>query len=179
VHKTPYPLLRGVRDGTRYSSPFTVFIRGTGRRVVESRTAQRVCPGHRGLGHFSRCPEVCYSENPHCAIIIYNIKNPQEKKSTTYPKTSPIKTSHHQCADPGIDPIDSPHPRIQYSGPLQKDPHPEPGSDRALTPSRTRIPRPLAIAREHRRSRSNPTTYPSSLPRALGKLTGNIPSQGH
>jgi len=144
----------------------------------------------------STCPDSSSSPPP----------SPQEKKSTTYPKTSSHEISHHQCADPGIDPIGSPHPRIQCSGPLQKDPHPEPASDRVLTSSRTRIPSPLAIAREHRGTRSNnlprrkatetcasvmgqdypftgpspganPTTYPSSLPQALGKLYGNIPSQ--
>ena len=73
-------------------------------------------------------------------------------------KRLPIKLPHHQCAVPGIDPIDSPHPRIQCSGPLQKDPHPEPASGRALTPSRTRFSSPLATAREQ--DGLVPTTFP-------------------
>jgi hypothetical protein len=34
---------------------------------------------------------------------------PQEKTSTSYPKTSPHQISHHQCADPRIDSLGSPH----------------------------------------------------------------------
>jgi hypothetical protein len=132
-------------------------------------------------------------------ILLFPSPAPPRKKSTTYPKTSPHQISHHQCAVPGIDHIGSPHPWIQCSGPLQKDPHLKPASDRALTPSRTRISSPLDIAREQKRARSNhlprrnttgtcflamgqdypftgpspganPLIYPSSLPRALGKL---------
>ena len=39
--KTPYPLLRGVRDGTRYISPFTVvdvWNRSTGCRIPNNAT---------------------------------------------------------------------------------------------------------------------------------------------
>ena len=62
------------------------------------------------------------------------------------------------CIRDRIDPIGSPHPRIQCSGPLRKDPHPEPASGRALTPSRTRFSSPLAIAREQ--DGLVPTTFP-------------------
>jgi hypothetical protein len=131
------------------------------------------------------------------------LPRPPKKKINNLPKNVSPSNFHQQCADPGIDPISSPHPRIQCSGPLQKDPHPEPASDRVLTTSRTRISRPLAIVREQRRARSNnlprrnatttcahtmgqdypftgpspganPLIYPSSLPRVLGKLSGNI-----
>ncbi len=137
--------------------------------------------------------------------LLFSSPAPPRKKINNLPKTSTV--CRHQCAA-GIDPIGSPHPRIQCSGPLQKDPHPEPASGRALTPSRTRFSSPLAIAREtatglfqqpsqKERNRDvcprhgpglpftgpspgpNPTTYPSSLPRALAKLSRNIPSPGH
>ena len=93
-------------------------------------------------------------------------------------------------------------------GPHAKDSHPKPASDCALTPSRARISSPLAIGREHdglcsnTLPRRNATAtcartmgqdfrllapvrgltrppIPSSLPRALAKLPGNIPSRGH
>ncbi len=98
--------------------------------------------------------------------------------------SSPVRCRRDRAA--GIDPKGSPHPRIQYSEPLQKDPHPEPASGRALTPSRTRFSSPLAIAREQ--DGLVPTTFPEGTqprrvpaqwPRALAKLTGNIPSRGH
>ena len=133
---------------------------------------------------------------------------PKEENQQPPQKRLPINLAHHQCAAAGIDPIGSPHPRIQCSGPLQKDPHPEPASGRALTPSRTRFSSPLAMRGKQRRALfqqpsqkernrdvcprngpglpftgpspgPNPPTYPSSLPRALAKLPENIPSRGH
>jgi hypothetical protein len=68
---------------------------------------------------------------------------PKNKNIHNLPKTPSHQISHHQYADPGIDPIGSPHPQIQYNGPLQKDSLPEPGSDLALTSSRTHISNPL------------------------------------
>ena len=44
---------------------------------------------------------------------------------------------------------------IPCIGPIQKDSHPKPGNDRALTSSRTHIWSPLVITREQRRARSN------------------------
>ncbi len=125
--------------------------------------------------------------------------SPPRKKSTTHPKTSPHQISHHQCADPGIDPIGKPPSVNPVHRTQSKDSHPKPGSDRTLTSSRTLISSPLTIEREQRRVRSNnlprrnvtttctrtmvqdypftgpspganPTIYPSSLPRGLGKL---------
>ncbi len=83
------------------------------------------------------------------------------KKQTIHnlPKTSPHQISHHQCDDPGIDPIVSPHPWIQCNGPLQKDPHPEPGSDRVLTSSRTLISSPPVI--EQHRTGTTTVTWPT------------------
>ena len=73
MYKTPYPLLRGVRDGTRCSSPFTVF--SAWKRSSSCRHLNRahVWPGCRGRGQFSRCSETWCSEKPHCSI--YSIKN--------------------------------------------------------------------------------------------------------
>jgi hypothetical protein len=62
----------------------------------------------------------------------------------------PAGISHHQCADPRIDSLGSPHLESKCSGPLHKDSHPKPASDRVLTPSRTRISSPLFTAREQR-----------------------------
>jgi hypothetical protein len=115
---------------------------------------------------------------------------PQPPKKITIhnlSQTSPYQISHHQCAYPGIDSIDSPHPRIQCIRPLEKVSHPEPSTEHVLTSSRTRISIPLVILREQRpwcspsppsATRScvramghdypspgtNPTIYPSSLP---------------
>jgi hypothetical protein len=135
--------------------------------------------------------------------LLFPCPSPQRKKSTTYTKTSLHQISHHHCVAIGIDPIGSPHPWIQCNGPLQKDPHPEPSSDRVLTSSRTHISSHVVIAREQWRTRSNnlprrnsivkctrvmgqeypftgsslgtnPLIYPSFFPRALGNLPGNI-----
>ena len=150
----------------------------------------------------------CENVSALCALEVLFPPAPPKKKINNLPKNVSPPICHHQCAVPGIDRIGSPHPRIQCSGPLQKDPHPEPASGRALRPSRTRFSSPVAIAREtatgslqqppqkeHNRDAcprngpglpptgpspgANPPTYPSSLPRALGKLPGNIPSRGH
>jgi hypothetical protein len=118
------------------------------------------CSGFRGPGAPSRWSDKCYSETPTAQHVIYNIKRavwnscspaktpqqyvpwsssfppptPRRKKPIhNLPKTPPHQISHHQCAAPGIDPIVSPHPRIQCSGPLQKDSHPEPANDRVYT----------------------------------------------
>ncbi len=76
--------------------------------------------------------------------------HPQEKTSTSYPKTSPHQISHHQCVNPRIDSLDSTHLESKCSGPLHKDSHPKPASDRVLTPSRSHISSPLTTAREQR-----------------------------
>ena len=94
---------------------------------------------------------------------------PKEENQQPPQKRLPINLAHHQCAAAGIDPIGSPHPRIQCSGPLQKDPHPEPASGRALTPSRTRFSSPLAIAREQ--DGIVPTTFPE------GTQSRRVPAQ--
>jgi hypothetical protein len=116
---------------------------------------------------------------------------------------SPHQIFHHQCVVPGIDPIGKPPSENPVYRTHAKDSHPKQASDHTLTPSRTRLSSPLTIAWEQWRARSNnlprrnstvtcahtmdhdypftdpspganPTIYSSSLPRALGKLTGNI-----
>jgi hypothetical protein len=116
---------------------------------------------------------------------------------------SPHQIFHHQCAVPGIDFIGKSPSVNPVHRTHAKDSHPKPASDHELTPSRTRLSSPLGISREQRRTRSNslprrnatetcvramgqdypftgpspgdnPTIYSSSLPRVLGKLTGNI-----
>ena len=79
---------------------------------------------------------------------------------STYPKTSPHEISHHQC-NPDIDPIGKTPSINPVNRTTAKDSYPEPASDRALTPSRTRISRPLATAREQRpyRAPSRNVTY--------------------
>ena len=72
--KTPYPLLRGVRGGTRYSSPFTVvdvWNRSTGCRSPKS---ARVFPGQSRIEDPLRdVLKTCCSETPTVQHIIYNI----------------------------------------------------------------------------------------------------------
>jgi hypothetical protein len=63
--------------------------------------------------------------------------------STSYPKTSPHQISHHQCVDPRIDSLVSPHLESKCSGPLHRDSHPKPANDRVLTSSRAHISSPL------------------------------------
>jgi hypothetical protein len=48
--------------------------------------------------------DVLVNSSPYYSEDIYT-KMTKEKPSTTHPKTSPHQISHHQCADPGIDPI--------------------------------------------------------------------------
>ena len=67
---------------------------------------------------------------------------PSRKSIHNLPKTTSHQISHHQYDVPGIDPMISPHPRIQCVGPLQKDSHPEPERDHVLVSSRTSISKP-------------------------------------
>ena len=116
--------------------------------------------------------------------------------------------SSDQPCDPGIDPIGKPPSANPVHRTHAKDSHPKPANDHTLTPSRTRMSSPLAIAREQRRARSNklprrnttatcaramgqdypstgpspgakPPIYPSSLPLACGNLLSNIFSKSH
>ena len=142
-------------------------MRGTGRRVVEAWTAHVSAQGLEDRDHRSRLSDACCSETSTGQYIIYNIKNgavwkrasscekrlsstcpdasssppppPQEKRSTTYPKTLPHQISHHQCTYPGIDPIGKTPSINPVYRTTVKDSYPEQASDRALTPSRTRI----------------------------------------
>ena len=182
-HHTHYSVESVVDRGAAAPSPS--WLRGLGRRAVEVEQQTCLPRAIEDQGPLSQWTEDMLQRNFHCPtyninihtglfgtrIVLRNIVSsslhyapwssssppppPQRRKSTTSPKTSPHQSSHHQCAAAGIDPIGSPHPRIQCSGPLQKDPHPEPASGRALTPSRTRFSSPLAIARETGRACSN------------------------
>ena len=133
---------------------------------------------------------------------------PPEKNIHVLPKNVSHQVSHHQCADPRIDPIGKPPSANPVHRTHAKDSHPKLASDRALTPSRTRISSPPAIAREERRACSNnlprrnatatraramgqdypltgpspganPPIHPSSLPRASGNLFSDISPKSH
>ena len=219
--------------GTRSSRTFTVF--GAGPVDGLSKPEQRTClpQGNEERGHLSRRPEAWNSETSTAQYIIYNTYNravwnprrlrkrlgsralellfpspdPPKKKTNNPPENASPSTSHHQCA-PGIDPIGKPPSANPVHRTHAQDSHPKPASDRALTPSRTRISSPLAIAREQRRARSNtlprrnatatcaramgqdypstgpspganPPIYPSSLPLACGNLLSNIFPKSH
>ncbi len=97
MHKTPYPLLRVVRGGTRCNSPstaFSVWKRSSSCRHLNS---AHVCPGRRSRGHFSRCSETWSSETPTAQYIIYNIKKGLFGDSRRPKNASPSRPSHHQC----------------------------------------------------------------------------------
>ena len=171
----------------------------------ETSTAQHIIYNTKGA---VRSPPSCENFSATRTLeLLFPSPAPPRKKDQQPPQKRLPPVCRHQCAA-GIDPIGSPHPRIQCSGPLQKDPHPEPASGRALTPSRTRFSSPLAMRGKQRRALfqqpsqkernrdvcprngpglpptgpspgPNPPTYPSSLPRALAKLPRNIPSRGH
>ena len=107
---------------------------------------------------------------------------PMKKNIHVLPKNVSHQVSHHQCADPRIDPIGKPPSANPVHRTHAKDSHPKLASDRALTPSRTRISSPPAIAREERRACSNNLprrNATATRARAMGQdypLTG--PSQG-
>ncbi len=60
--------------------------------------------------------------------------DPQRKPIHNLPKTTSHQISHHQYDDPGIDPMNSPHPRIQYKG---------------FTPRTKKRPRVITIMNTH------------------------------
>jgi hypothetical protein len=61
-------------------------------------------------------------------VLVFSLPRPRPpptrvpKKNHPQPTQNapPIKFPHYQCAAPGIEPMDSPHPRIQCIGPLQR-----------------------------------------------------------
>ncbi len=73
MHKTPYPLVRGVRDGPR-CSPFTVFSVEEVVRVSKPEQCACLPRTSRIRGHRSRWSEACSSEISTAQYIIYNIK---------------------------------------------------------------------------------------------------------
>jgi hypothetical protein len=154
VHKTPYPLLRGVCGGTRCISPFTVFNvwnRSTGCRNLKS---ARVCPGHRGRGHFSRWPEACRSETSTAQYTIYNIKKwgcLKARRESTHLKPSCHRTGTMTVPHPKPE-CDLRYQRIPLLAPPRagQEPHPSkqtgantPPHWRAETCSQTFFPRAM------------------------------------
>jgi hypothetical protein len=115
---------------------------------IEAPTAQHIIYNKMGLFERARRP----ATDPVDRVLSLSLPPPSPKKkpSTSYPKMSPHQFSHHQCADPRIDSLVSPHLESKCSGPLHKDSHPKPVSDRVMTPSRARISSPLDTAREQR-----------------------------
>ena len=78
---------------------------------------------------------------------------PKKKTSTSYPKTSPHQISHHQCADPRIDSLGSPHPCVQ----VQRTPA------QGSTPKTRKRPRADAVKNTHLKPschRTGTTTVP-------------------
>jgi hypothetical protein len=72
-----------------------------------------------------------------CTLTLSLPPNPPKKKSTQ--KMSPHQIFHHQCDNPGIDPIvKSPSVNPVYRT-HAKDSYPKPARDHTLTPSRTRV----------------------------------------
>jgi hypothetical protein len=99
----------------------------------------------------SRLPETCSRD----LQFLVPSPAPPRKISTTHPKMSPHQIFHHQCASPGIDPIDKTPSVNPVHRTHAKDAHPKPANDHTLTSSRTRLSSPLVISREQRRTRSN------------------------
>ncbi len=164
MYKTPYPLLRGVRGGTRCINPFTVF--NTWNRSTDCRTLNNT----RALSRESRIgvPFVMVwrwsIETFTVQYIIYNIKRDARKLASSCENpqptqnTSPSRPPHHQYADPGADSLNSPHLRINYSD-LGESSCPGRISDHVFTPTRTRIWLPVYPSR----SGSQPV-HPTLLP---------------
>ena len=96
--------------------------------------------------------------------IIYNIKQGCLELASSW--MSPHQISHHQCADPGIDSMGSPHPRTQVHRTHAKDSHPKPASERTPDPSGTRISSPRTIARVEQPwcAQRNPVVCPRNGP---------------
>ena len=219
------------------TTPSLFSMRGLGRRAVEVEQQPCLPRAIEDRGPPSRCPFACCSETSTAQYIIYNINRlfgtrivlrnivssslhyapwssssppppPPEKNIHVLPKNVSHQVSHHQCADPRIDPIGKPPSANPVHRTHAKDSHPKLASDRALTPSRTRISSPPAIAREERRACSNnlprrnatatraramgqdypltgpspganPPIHPSSLPRASGNLFSDISPKSH
>ena len=220
------------------AAPSPSWLRGLGRRAVEVEQQTFLPRAIEDQGPLSQWTEDMLQRNFHCPtyninihtglfgtrIVLRNIVSsslhyapwssssppppPPEKNIHVLPKNVSHQVSHHQCADPRIDPIGKPPSANPVHRTHAQDSHPKPASDRALTPSRTRISSPLAIAREQRRARSNtlprrnatatcaramgqdypstgpspganPPIYPSSLPLACGNPLSNIFSKGH
>ncbi len=89
MHKTPYPLLRGVRDGTRCSSPFTVFSEWKRSSSCRHLNNTHVCPCRRGRVHFSRFSQ--RQPYPPERVLTISLPPPVPTRKTIHnlPKMSP------------------------------------------------------------------------------------------
>ena len=228
MHKKSYPLLRGVRGGTKAAAPPLSSECEQVDELLKSETSHASAQGVRGSKNpLSRWPEDMLQRNLHSST--YNIytkrtvwsppfcENFSVKRALEllFPSPAPPRKKHPQPTRKRLliespSPVSCPRNRFPgpspsvnpCTGPHAKDSHPKPASDCALTPSRARISSPLAITREQRRALfqhppqkernrdvcprngpglsltgpspgANPPTYPSSLPRASGKLPGH------
>ena len=130
MNKTPYQLCRGVRGGTRCSSPqivFSVWKRSSGCQNfnvhVSTQDIETGDTVRDGL-------EAWCSETPTVQYIIYNTKDGSVCKLVSSSEKRPCWT----C--PGGS--SSPPPSVHGPGTDSMDsPHPEPASDHVLAPSRT------------------------------------------
>ena len=75
---------------------------------------------------------------PACLTSPLPLPHPPKKKIHNHPKRLLIKTSPHQCADPGIDPMGIPHLRINCADPAE-DSCPGRITVLVLVSSRTRL----------------------------------------
>ena len=83
--------LRGVRGGTRSSSPSSSSVRGRGHQVVETWTAHVSAQGIEDRGHRPQWPETYYRKTSTTEYKIYNIKKMGMFKSAHHPaKTDPF-----------------------------------------------------------------------------------------
>ena len=152
------------------SGPYIVFSVWKRSSSCRNHNIVRVCPGHRGSGT-PFASETWRNETPSPQYIIHIINNGSVWKYVSFSEkrprwTCPVvfssppcpdKKNHanltqnvspsnfrHQCDDPGIDPMRSPHPWKNCAD-LTEESYPEAVSDRVLVSSTTHISSPLAI----------------------------------
>jgi hypothetical protein len=135
--------------------------RSTGCRSPRS---ARVCPGQ------SRIKDPLHNDLKTCCIETSTVRHIIYKHTDRTVRNS-HRPAKHRLIVSAVRALEflfpSPEPPKKCSGPLQKDPHPELGSGRALTPSRTRFSSPLATAREQ--DGLVPTTFPEGTKPGFSK----------
>ena len=136
------------------TTPSLFSMRGLGRRAVEVEQQPCLPRAIEDRGPPSRCPFACCSETSTAQYIIYNINRlfgtrivlrnivssslhyapwssssppppPPEKNIHVLPKNVSHQVSHHQCADPRIDPIGKPPSANPVHRTHAKDSHPK------------------------------------------------------